>query len=102
MSLERFLSRRGYEVFTAASGPEGYAIVERETIDLTITDFRMPGWSGLEALRRIKTRITSYNVCYTKLLRDDFVTAVTALADGRWITASYDSSIRVHGHRSVQ
>ncbi|WP_456427304.1 sigma-54-dependent transcriptional regulator [Rhodocaloribacter sp.] len=54
ISLKRFLSHRGYTVHTAAGGPEGYAVAERETIDLVITDFRMPGWSGLETLRRLK------------------------------------------------
>jgi two-component system NtrC family response regulator len=53
-SLKRFLSRRGFEVFTAENGPDGYAIAERETVDLVITDFRMPGWDGLEVLRRMK------------------------------------------------
>ncbi|MGD8413896.1 MAG: sigma-54 dependent transcriptional regulator [Candidatus Latescibacterota bacterium] len=54
VSLKRFLSKRGYEVFTAAGGPEGYAVAEQKTVDLVITDFRMPGWDGLEVLRRLK------------------------------------------------
>ncbi len=53
-SLERFLKRRGYEVFTASDGPEGLAIVERQVIDLVLTDYRMPQWNGLVVLRKVK------------------------------------------------
>ncbi len=53
-SLQRFLSRRGYEVFIAEDGPAGFAIAQEQTIDLVLTDFRMPEWNGLEVLRRIK------------------------------------------------
>ncbi|MGA1870694.1 MAG: sigma-54-dependent transcriptional regulator [bacterium] len=53
-SIESFLTRHGYEVFTAASGEEGYRITQRNRIDLVLTDSRMPGWSGSEVLRKIK------------------------------------------------
>ncbi|MCB0716905.1 MAG: sigma-54-dependent Fis family transcriptional regulator, partial [Bacteroidetes bacterium] len=54
ISLERFLKRRGYVVHAAASGEEALDIVQRETIDLVITDFRMPGLTGLDVLERVK------------------------------------------------
>lgn len=54
-SLKRFLTRRGYEVFTATTGEDGFVIARQNTIDLVITDFRMPGWSGLDTLREIKS-----------------------------------------------
>ncbi len=53
-SLKSFLNRRQYEVYTATSGPDGLAIAAEHTIDLVLTDFRMPGWSGLEVLEKIK------------------------------------------------
>ena len=54
ISLERFLKRRGYVVHAAASGEEALDIVQRETIDLVLTDFRMPGLTGLDVLERVK------------------------------------------------
>ena len=53
-SLESFLKRRKFQVFTAASGEEAYQIAGKQTIDLVLTDFRMPGWTGLVVLRKMK------------------------------------------------
>jgi DNA-binding NtrC family response regulator len=53
-SFKSFLERRGYEVFTASSGPAGYEIVKSNTIDLIITDFRMPDWNGFVVLKKMK------------------------------------------------
>ena len=53
-SFRSFLERRGYMVFTAASGPAGYEIVKNNTIDLILSDFRMPEWTGFTVLKKIK------------------------------------------------
>ncbi|HKJ69245.1 MAG TPA: sigma-54 dependent transcriptional regulator [bacterium] len=53
-TLKSFLSRRNYEIHTATSGPTGLEIVEKETIDLVLTDFRMPDWNGFVVLREVK------------------------------------------------
>lgn len=53
-SLQSFLSRRGFTVFTAISGPEGLVIAKRESLDLVFTDFRMPDWNGLMVVEKIK------------------------------------------------
>ena len=55
VSLKSFLSRRGYEVFTASSGPEGLDIAQQKTIDLVLTDFRMPEWDGGQVLTEVKS-----------------------------------------------
>ena len=55
ISLKSFLARRGYEIFTAESGPAGYEVVQKNTIDLVLTDFRMPEWNGAEVLSKIKS-----------------------------------------------
>ena len=53
-SLKSFLSRRNYEVFTATNGKHGFEIVQKQLIDLVLTDYRMPDWNGLVVLRKIK------------------------------------------------
>ncbi|HET6397931.1 MAG TPA: response regulator [Candidatus Thermoplasmatota archaeon] len=39
-------------VFTASSGESGLAVLEREHVDVVVSDFKMPGMDGLEFLRR--------------------------------------------------
>jgi class 3 adenylate cyclase len=52
--LHDLLSARGYEVFTAASGAEALAQIERHGPDLVLLDVVMPGMSGYEVCRRIR------------------------------------------------
>lgn len=53
-SLQRFLSRRDYEVFTATNGPQGHDIVAQNPINVVLTDYRMPEWNGYEVLQKMK------------------------------------------------
>ena len=53
-SLKSFLTQGGNEIFTAPNGQEGYEIVQKNTIDLVITDYRMPVWNGLAVLQKVK------------------------------------------------
>ncbi len=46
--------KEGYEVKTATSGAEGLDILNSKSIDLVITDIRMPHISGMEVLRYVK------------------------------------------------
>ncbi len=48
------LQQSGYDVTTASDGNEAMPILERFPADLVITDFKMPGMSGLELLRKIR------------------------------------------------
>jgi CheY-like chemotaxis protein len=47
--FEKFMTRRGFHVLSAASGPEALQIVEREQnrIGLVLTDMTMPVMDGL-------------------------------------------------------
>jgi two-component system, NtrC family, sensor kinase len=54
-SLELAL-RRDFEVRTAASAPEAFAILEQEKVDIVVSDHRMPGTTGAEFLRQVADR----------------------------------------------
>src|SRR5919205_4010035 len=48
------LRREGYEVLLAESGQSAIAMLEREAVDLLISDIKMPDVSGVEVLRAAK------------------------------------------------
>ncbi len=53
--LSRFLSGHGYRVTTAASAAEARARLEGLTFDLLVLDVMMPGESGLDLARSLRT-----------------------------------------------
>jgi DNA-binding NtrC family response regulator len=52
--LAGFLRKRGFEVLQAASVEAGLAEVTAHTVDLALTDLRMPGAGGLDLLEGIR------------------------------------------------
>ncbi|RKH60098.1 response regulator [Corallococcus llansteffanensis] len=59
--IRKMLVRRGYEVVEASDGPglvqlliDGLTADESRAPDLIITDVRMPGFTGLEVLARLR------------------------------------------------
>ncbi|MCC7415495.1 MAG: sigma-54-dependent Fis family transcriptional regulator [Acidobacteria bacterium] len=48
------LRREGYEVLLAESGRAAVALLEREPVDILISDIKMPDLSGVEVLRAAK------------------------------------------------
>ena len=53
--LSRRLSRAGYRTECVASGPEAIQAIETETIGAVLLDIMMPGMSGLEVLKVLRT-----------------------------------------------
>jgi two-component system NtrC family response regulator len=49
-----FLRKQGHEVFQVGTGTEALARVRETRVDLVLSDFKMPGMSGLEVLRGVK------------------------------------------------
>jgi DNA-binding NtrC family response regulator len=49
------LRGEGYEVREAANGETGLSILRRENFDLVISDLKMPGISGLDLYRRLRS-----------------------------------------------
>jgi DNA-binding NtrC family response regulator len=52
--LRLFLKREGHSIFTAADGKEALEIIEKNDIDLVISDLKMPRVDGEELLAFIK------------------------------------------------
>ncbi|ADL54869.1 EAL domain-containing protein [Gallionella capsiferriformans] len=55
LSLKRILRREGYQILTATSAEEGLEIMAKHQVNVVLSDQRMPGMSGVEFLRRVKT-----------------------------------------------
>ncbi|CAN7394348.1 EAL domain-containing protein [Massilia sp. LjRoot122] len=53
-ALKRQMRGMGCRILTASGGQEGLAILEREAVDVIVSDQRMPGMTGVEFLRVVK------------------------------------------------
>jgi len=51
--LSGFLSKKGYKVYAAESGPQGLKIVKDQAIDIILSDFKMPEMTGIEILEQV-------------------------------------------------
>ncbi len=55
-SLKRLFRPTGYRLLTANSGEEALALMEKEAVDLIISDMRMPGMNGAQVLAAARER----------------------------------------------
>jgi DNA-binding NtrC family response regulator len=71
--LERILSRDGYQVLSAEDGQDALKVLEKESVDIIISDLKMPRMSGFELLKAVKKdypgiamiMMTAYGDTYT-------------------------------------
>jgi response regulator RpfG family c-di-GMP phosphodiesterase len=73
--IKAYLKKTGYEVASAGNGIDALAIVKSGSIDLVITDIKMPGMSGIELLQKIR----EYSNTLPVLLATGFPTMETAI-----------------------
>ncbi|MFC1493054.1 sigma-54-dependent transcriptional regulator [candidate division KSB1 bacterium] len=52
--LQRNLASRGFQVYQAENVTDALSVLESAEIDLVITDYKMPGASGLELIRHVR------------------------------------------------
>jgi response regulator RpfG family c-di-GMP phosphodiesterase len=55
-SLRRLFRPQGYRILTAESGAAGLETLAKETVDLVISDMRMPEMDGAHFLEQVRTR----------------------------------------------
>src|SRR5215472_5679676 len=60
--IERVLSTRGYRCISASNGQEALLILDRENVDLILTDLSMPVLDGYRTTQLIRERPTMASV----------------------------------------
>jgi DNA-binding NtrC family response regulator len=53
-NLQHILNKEGYEVLITQSSQNALKLLEQHSLDLVLTDLRMPNVDGMEILRRVK------------------------------------------------
>ncbi|SNR86139.1 sigma-54-dependent transcriptional regulator [Desulfurobacterium atlanticum] len=92
--LEESLNEKGFVVVSASSAEEGKSILEKENVDVVVTDVKLPGKSGIAFLKEIKnTRPETEVVIITAFSNiEDAVEAIKAGAF-HYITKPYDIDV---------
>ncbi|MBC7235611.1 MAG: response regulator transcription factor [Chloroflexi bacterium] len=60
-----YLSKEGYEVFTAEDGPSGLKAARAFKPDLIVLDIMLPGIDGIELLQRLRRESDVYTIILT-------------------------------------
>ena len=79
--LESFLSGQNFDVVAVDSGRKALEVLDRQKMDLMISDVRMPGMSGLEMFRLARQKHPSLPVLLVTAYAD-IRDAVAAMRDG--------------------
>jgi DNA-binding NtrC family response regulator len=54
--LTAVFKREGYGVQTALSAAKGFEALEKDAVDLVVTDIKMPGTNGMDVLKHVRKR----------------------------------------------
>jgi two-component system response regulator RegX3 len=100
-ALSFVLRREGFEVSTAATGPDALAEFERGGPDLVLLDLMLPGLSGTEVCRTLRQRSTVPIIMLTA--RDSEIDKVVGLELGAddYVTKPFSSRELVARIRAV-
>jgi len=82
-TLERFLTKIGYDVVTAATAEEALLAVEIDHPDIVLSDIYMPGMTGLELQAKIREVLPDLKVILMTG-KDDMPTTVQAVQQGAY------------------
>jgi YesN/AraC family two-component response regulator len=55
-ALKRVFLEENYNILVAGNADQALDLIERENIQLVISDFKMPGMNGVDLLREIKKK----------------------------------------------
>ena len=99
--LSYLLRKEGFEVDLAGTGPEALALFDRNGADLVLLDLMLPGLSGTEVCRALRTRSTVPVIMLTA--KDSEVDKVVGLELGAddYVTKPYSGRELVARIRAV-
>jgi two-component system nitrogen regulation response regulator GlnG len=80
-TLQRALTREGYQVAVAPSAEEAFALAGRQRPDVVLLDVRLPGLDGLSALRQLR-ELTHEAAIIVVTAFGNLTTAVRAVEGG--------------------
>jgi two-component system response regulator RegX3 len=100
-TLEYMLTREGFEVVVAATGPDGLSEFDRHGADLVLLDLMLPGLPGTEVCRALRQRSDVPVIMLTA--RDSEVDKVVGLEMGAddYVTKPFSSRELVARIRAV-
>ncbi len=82
-SLQILLSESNYEVLLAENGNSGLKLIEQNHPDAVVCDLRMPGYSGLDLLEKVK-KIHDYIPVILMTAFEDMETVISAMQLGAY------------------
>jgi response regulator RpfG family c-di-GMP phosphodiesterase len=94
-ALRRLLTLEGYRLLTATSGEEGLKMLRSTTVDLVVSDMKMPGMDGAQFLEQVKAHspdtirilLTAYPDLHST------VTAINRAGIYRYIEKPWDNDV---------
>lgn len=97
------LEKAGYQVIEAASGEAASALLDGRVIDMVICDLNMPGMSGLDFVRHLRT--TSYQhspvIMLTTETQDDKKSQGLDIGVRAWVTKPFQPSYLIEAVHNV-
>ena len=91
--LQQFFSGRGFAVTWAFSGEEALERLHGESPDVILLDIKLPGLSGMEVLKRLKTFNPHVRVIMVSALdQDDLREQARRYGASAYVTKPFDLS----------
>jgi two-component system cell cycle response regulator DivK len=97
-ALAMLIEYEGYEAIVASNGREGYLLAQVHVPDLILMDLAMPGYTGIDATRHIRTDPKTFAVpivCVTSYSDTFEAEAIAAGADEVHTKSSFMDHFRV-------
>jgi two-component system response regulator RegX3 len=100
-AISFLLSKEGFDVSVAATGPEAVELFEKNGADLILLDLMLPGLSGTEVCRQIRTKSSVPIIMLTA--KDSEIDKVVGLEIGAddYVTKPYSSRELIARIRAV-
>ena len=90
-SLEHFLKQEGYEVCPAKTAELALEMAQRQSFDVVLCDYHLPGLNGREMIQRLK----SLSPCTKALMISAYQREETEGNDGRLLNAYLNKPIEL-------